>query len=119
MPLPSEIEFQIIGTEQKLRATVTTAMTIGRSDPTQDVRPSVDLVAHRGYHQGVSRRHAIIAAREDSLVIINVSSTNGTAVNGEPLATGDEHPLHDGDEIAMGLMRLQVAFVYATAAGGA
>jgi pSer/pThr/pTyr-binding forkhead associated (FHA) protein len=118
MPLPNELEFHLVGTEHKLRAPIASTITIGRSDPTQDAKPDVDLEPHRGYHQGVSRRHAVISAQDSGVVIINISSTNGTFVNGTPLATGEAFPLQDGDEIAMGMMRLQVAFVYVPASGG-
>jgi hypothetical protein len=46
-----------------------------------------------------SRRHAEIRPGGDGFVIVDLGSTNGTAVNGQRIS---EHPLHDGDELRFG-----------------
>jgi hypothetical protein len=47
----------------------------------------------------VSRRHAEVRRRGDSVSIVDLNSTNGTSVNGVRVR---EQVLHDGDEITLG-----------------
>lgn len=49
----------------------------------------------------VSRPHACIERTERGWVIRDLGSSNGTAVNNEPVGR-DPHPLQDGDTIALG-----------------
>ena len=51
----------------------------------------------------VSRRHAEIRRVADRFALVDVGSTNGVAVNGRTVV---EHDLEDGDEIAVGSVRL-------------
>ncbi|GIU98810.1 MAG: phosphopeptide-binding protein [Actinomycetota bacterium] len=52
----------------------------------------------------VSRRHARIVRRGDAFVLIDLGSTNGTLVNGEPVG---ERELQDGDRITVGTTVLE------------
>ena len=70
----------------RLRAEVAT---IGRL-PESDVQVS---------DPGASRQHARIVRRSEGFVLIDLGSTNGTYVNGEP---ADERRLEDGDRITVG-----------------
>ena len=54
----------------------------------------------------LSRRHARIALEGDQLVVEDLGSTNGTRVNGAPVA--GRRPLSEGDEIAIGSTMLRV-----------
>ncbi len=65
------------------------AVTIGRL-------PSCDVVLT---DPGASRQHARIEARADAYVLIDLGSTNGTIVNGEPAS---ERELAGGDRITIG-----------------
>ena len=49
-------------------------------------------------NDNVSRRHAVVRQRGDGYEIEDLRSTNGTRVNGQPVA--GSHPLHDGDRLA-------------------
>jgi DNA-binding NtrC family response regulator len=59
----------------------------------------------------VSRIHCTIEPRGDELVLVDAGSRNRTLVNGQPVG---EHPLREGDEIAIGKTRL----AYIPAEGG-
>jgi hypothetical protein len=48
---------------------------------------------------GVSRRHAELRVDADGVTLVDLQSTNGTAVNGRMV---DEAPLADGDRISVG-----------------
>lgn len=68
----------------------------------------------------VSRHHARIEFRDGRYWIIDLQSTNGTAVNGE---FGNEHPIDHGDRITLGNVTMQFlpyeasATAYSTSAG--
>ena len=47
----------------------------------------------------ISRRHARLVVKNDSVVVEDLGSTNGTFVNGQPIET---QPLADGDKIQVG-----------------
>ena len=54
----------------------------------------------------VSRRHCIIAAVNDRLVIRDLGSTNGVRING---TRHEEGELHHGDELVIGNFRYRVS----------
>jgi len=75
---------------------------IGRWDADGGVFPDVDLDTDDPEAK-VSRRHARITLRDGQYLIEDLGSTNGTFVNrGHRLASGERHPLKDGDEIIVG-----------------
>ncbi len=49
-----------------------------------------------------SRRHASVEPSDGDYVLKDLGSTNGTILRGTPIASGSEHILHDGDQIALG-----------------
>ena len=79
---------------------------VGRFDPVTELKPDVDL-SEMDLKRSVSRRHArIIQTREGFEVVEEVGALNGTYVNGEKLTTGQPHPLGDGDELGLGMVKL-------------
>ncbi|WMW81646.1 FHA domain-containing protein [Undibacterium cyanobacteriorum] len=64
-------------------------------------RPSNDIVLD---HLAVSGRHAAIDTTSEGSFILDLGSTNGTSVNGQPIK---KHLLQDGDIIELGKYRLQ------------
>lgn len=113
--VPWAIEFRMIETGEVFHVPVRSAITIGRSDVEQTIKPDVDLAPYGGYQKGVSRRHAIIMVRDQHLIVRGLSTTNGTWINGALLATGEESPLRDGDELMIGRMPLVIGFIAAPA----
>lgn len=67
---------------------------IGRS-------PAADIVLD---DSSVSRRHALVARRDERTVILDDRSLNGLRVNGERVS---EAPLRDGDTIGVGHVTLR------------
>ncbi len=49
-----------------------------------------------------SRRHALIRSQSDYFVLIDLSSSNGTMVNGRALQSHIPQPLYDADQIGIG-----------------
>ena len=80
---------------------------VGRSSQSRDIHPEIALDGDTG----VSRRHAQLVRDGDDLVVIDLSSTNGTYVvpsGSEPsddspaVVAGLSTPLKDGDRVYVG-----------------
>ena len=109
--LPSQLVFQIVGTETVLSVPVRSTLILGRKHPSYELNPDLDLAPFHGYHLGVSRHHSMIRVQENQLVVRDLGTANGTYINGYQLLPSQEYPLKHGDELALGALRLQVAFV--------
>jgi predicted amidophosphoribosyltransferase len=83
-----------------------TEVIVGREDPISNVFPDVDLTDHGGDEGGVSRRHARIFLQGSQTLVEDLNSTNYTYVNQQRLTPGQPHPLHDGDEVRFGRVKL-------------
>jgi len=114
--LPWTIELQVLGAGETITVPVRSAMTIGRSDPERGIRPDVDLGPFAGYAKGVSRRHAIILVRGNSLVMRALNTTNGTWVNDLQLSAGEECELRHRDIVTIGSLQLELVFAAAPTA---
>ena len=92
---------------QRIRLDDFPEYTLGRKDPASGSFPEVDLGPFGALEAGVSRKHAkITRVGEGRYYIMDLMSTNSTAVNGEVLEPFKPRLLEDGDEITLGLMRL-------------
>ncbi len=94
--------------EALLQVKVREQLIIGRG--TGAGAPDVDLTAFRAEQNGVSRRHAIIVARQRFLTIRDLGSTNGTHVNNLPLPADQEVPLEHDDVVTFGSLETRLAF---------
>ncbi|HEY8739475.1 MAG TPA: FHA domain-containing protein, partial [Candidatus Dormibacteraeota bacterium] len=74
---------------------------VGRKDRITNLVPEVDL-GTLDQERSVSRKHAEVAYDHGTMALRDVGSTNGTTVNGEPLAHQVDRPLQDGDEVSFG-----------------
>ncbi len=83
---------------------------LGRSSGQAGFLPGVDLSPYGAADHGVSRLHARLISRDNSLFITDLGSVNHTFVNGEQLAPREERLLGDGDEIRLGRLALRVIF---------
>lgn len=110
-PLPFVIELRVVGTAAVLQVQVVETMLIGRTDPLKGVVPAVDLTPHNGQGQGVSRQHAVISVKDNRMFIKDLSSVNGTRLNGSLLEPQVEYRLRHGDELTIGHVKLQVRFI--------
>ncbi len=83
---------------------------IGRADPQMGLQPDLDLMPYGAVEQGVSRRHAKIQRVDDTLMLVDLESTNGTYLNGQRLLPNQPRMLRDGDEVRLGRLVLHVFF---------
>jgi serine/threonine protein kinase len=79
---------------------------IGRADPRGNVIPDIDLATYGGGSAGVSRQHARMVRQDDGWFIEDLSSTNGTFVNDQPVPPSRATRLKDGDKVRCGQLLL-------------
>jgi hypothetical protein len=83
---------------------------LGRHDPTSQIGPDLDLTPFGALEKGISRTHASIRRREDTLTIVDLGSINGTYLNGQRLTPDQPRVLRDGDEIRLGQLVVHIYF---------
>ncbi|MGD8458118.1 MAG: FHA domain-containing serine/threonine-protein kinase [Anaerolineales bacterium] len=82
--------------------------TIGRKHKSQSVIPDIDLSLFNAYDWGISRLHASIIARPDSVSISDIGSSNGTWVDGKRLPPNQPAQLKHGDIFYLGKLKIQL-----------
>ncbi|MGB1288788.1 MAG: FHA domain-containing protein [Aggregatilineales bacterium] len=85
-------------------------VTFGRADNDSPGGPDIDLNPYGAQAKGVSRLHAAIEFSEDTLILLDVGSTNGTYLNGQRLPPNQPRVLRDGDEVRFGKLVSHVYF---------
>jgi hypothetical protein len=87
-----------------------TGLRLGRSSVSSPVE--VDLTEVGASDLGVSRTHALLQYDDgnEGIYITDLSSTNGTFVNGIRLPANARTRLRDGDELQLGHLKLGVRF---------
>lgn len=81
-----------------------------RSERGRVIGRKVSLVHHVLGDRTVSRRHARIVATADGIGVVDLNSTHGTKVSGQPIAPYSEPvPVRAGAEIAFGDVTLKVS----------
>jgi hypothetical protein len=83
---------------------------LGRMTEQGDNVTYINLTPYGAEDMGVSRRHARMLRDHKSVYLMDLKSTNGTKVNGEPLSPSVEKRLRDGDEVMLGRLRIYVYF---------
>lgn len=109
--LPWVIELRVVGTANILNITTRPAMLIGRVDESRAIFPDIDVTGLDGQGAGVSRRHAMLQARDNRVTIQDLGSANGTYINGRVLEPNMAYRVHDRDRLRLGQLELQVHFV--------
>ena len=85
----------------------TEGFVLGRSDSKSSYVPDVDLASFHALDKGVSRRHAAFVRYQGKLHIVDLSSVNGTFLNGSRLTPEMPYPVNAGDRLILG----ELAFV--------
>lgn len=97
----------VLGHEEvELPLPLTRKVVLGRFDPGRKKGPDVDLAAHQAYERGVSRQHAVLYQSGSRFYVEDLSSRNGTFVNGQRLEPFQASPVDHGDEIRLGTLPL-------------
>lgn len=82
----------------------------GRSDTNSTYLPDVDFAPYSALEKGVSRQHAALEINEDTLMLLDVGSSNGTFLNGQRLLPNQPRVLRDGDEVRLGKLITHIYF---------
>ena len=91
--------------------TVEGITTLGRRDRLGGSQPDFDLGPLQALQHGISRRHAALLISEDGLLILDLSSTNGTWLNNQMLPPNQPYPLRVGDHIRLGTLDLTIQII--------
>jgi hypothetical protein len=73
--------------------------------------PDLDLSPYGAYEKGVSRHHLKLC-RDSAIYVNDLGSSNGTFINGQRLMSNIDYPLHHGDELRVGRLKIKVKFQY-------
>jgi hypothetical protein len=103
------VVFTVLGQEQPILVKGSTKMILGRYSP-GEVNPSVDLTPYNANLLGVSRQHAVITRTDNTYLLHDQDSTNGTWLNEVKLVPHKAYPLRSGDLIRLGQLALYVYF---------
>jgi hypothetical protein len=83
---------------------------LGRQAEDSITSVSIDLTPYGGGPLGVSRLHASILIAQDTYLLQDLDSTNGTWLNEERLPPHIPHALESGDLIRLGQVRMYAVF---------
>lgn len=108
MPPPWRIALRLTHLQMQMIFDVSGQMVVGRANPEAGFYPDIDLGPFNGSEMGVSREHLFIRLDGDRVVVVDNESANGTQLNGEWLKANEAYPLRHGDELTLGLMKMQV-----------
>jgi hypothetical protein len=97
--------------DQALTMPVVDSVTVGRLSKVQgDPQPDIKLNLFGAEEKGVSRQHIKIIRKQDLLYVADLGSSNGTFLNGRPLVRNCLRLLRHGDELQLGLLKMQIRF---------
>jgi pSer/pThr/pTyr-binding forkhead associated (FHA) protein len=99
----------VLGQEQPILLRGGGKIILGRYSP-GEAAPSVDLTPYNANLLGVSRQHATITRTDDTFVLEDLGSTNGTWLNEVKLTPNKPTTFQSGDLIRLGQLGLYVYF---------
>jgi len=109
-PPSGQIFIRIHGVGTSMVLTGKAEYILGRKDPRTSSIPDVDFGPFGGQQMGISRQHARLKYGTDGVSIIDLSSTNGTLVNGKIIAPNESRHIRNGDDIRLGKLAFSVYF---------
>lgn len=104
------ISLHFIENDTKLDLPNQEDVVFGRSDDRSNTHPDVDLTPHGAVDKGISRTHALIRRKDDTVTVIDLESVNGTFLNGQRILPHQPRILRDGDEVRFGKLSTRVYF---------
>lgn len=107
---PERVRVTFPDNSERVFAPISPNLVIGRRTEKNKSQVDIDLAPFDRDVKGVSRLHAMIAASGNRITIKDLSSTNGTFVNGIQLSPNVEHPVKSGDVVKIGNLKLTLQF---------
>ncbi|MEM6528438.1 MAG: FHA domain-containing protein [Chloroflexota bacterium] len=109
--MPWRIGLHLVDAEHTLEIDFGEAVTLGRKGLDTFDYPHYDLTEFGAQSSGVSRVHARLSVMRHGVAIHDLSSTNGTLLNGYRLEPFTDVGLQHGDVIELGRLKISVAFL--------
>ena len=81
---------------------------LGRLTDDSPILPDIDLTPYRASASGVSRLHAVIKRKGNKVMVMDLSSSNGTYINGRRIQSDVDERLKHGDILALGTLQIQI-----------
>ncbi len=106
----TQIHLHIYGVSKPIRLCLAHPVALGRASKERLLSTDVDLTGYGAIDKGVSRQHAIMELGEQSVILYDLGSTNGTYVNGERLRPYHRHSVCDGDEVRLGSLVMHIFY---------
>lgn len=100
-----QVEQQVVG---QLAAPGVEGYILGRTDASSSYVPDINLADFHALENGVSRRHAALIRYRGRVHIVDLSSVNGTFLNGERLQSDRPYPLRPGDTLRLGTLNMSL-----------
>jgi pSer/pThr/pTyr-binding forkhead associated (FHA) protein len=107
---PGQITLTINGVDQRVVLEGQTEYVLGREGH-EGVKPDLNLNNYGGRDKGISRVHAALRRDRGQVFLIDLGSTNGTRLNGQPVPAHQPAPVASGDEIRLGKLLMRINFV--------
>jgi pSer/pThr/pTyr-binding forkhead associated (FHA) protein len=111
MGVVGDFELRVMGEERAtfvLNEPKIEGYTLGRSDSESEYLPDIDLSKFGGRELGVSRRHAALVRYNDAVHVLDLSSVNGTFLNGTRLLADTPYLVQFGDSVKLGNLTLTI-----------
>lgn len=105
---PLALRFSIGPSKRAMEIPLTKAIYMGRLDPASTVLPEIDLTAEDSEGNCISRHHARIRRQEDTVLIEDLGSTNGTYINGQRLTSYVPETMKDYSLVQLGRLTIEV-----------
>jgi pSer/pThr/pTyr-binding forkhead associated (FHA) protein len=112
MHATGRLEIRTIGDGQLVKqvdAPAVEGYIFGRSDSSSTYVPDIDLAEFGARDKGVSRRHAVLVRYHGLLHIVDLSSVNGTFLNGERLLPDVPYPLNAGHQLSLANLTVSIS----------
>lgn len=109
--IDSTVVLKVMNSGREIRHKLTTGrVVIGRRDRHRQITPDIDLEPHDAYRYGVSRTHAQLQRKQDSVYLQDLGSANKTYLNDQQLIPHRPAAVSNGDTVRLGALVLQLRF---------
>lgn len=111
-PVPDRLRVILPDQSEQVFDNISPYLIVGRKTVTGSKAIDIDMTPFDKGVYGVSRVHARILPDSTGLVIQDLKSTNGTEINGRALQPSQSYPLHSGDTVKFGNLKVQFVFEF-------
>lgn len=104
------IELYFPRSQKSVKFRLENRIVVGRIGP-DGTKPDIDLSSYGAEDQGVSRQHLALSVESSQLIVTDLSSGNGTILNGAKLESNKGYPVNHGDILTLGKLEAQIRVV--------